>query len=400
MIEIFGAKFSNKGAELMLRSMVAVLRDRKPDIDLAIEPSSDASYQTRASLGLAHIFPSPLLYNPSVCRFLFRSSLARKLVYAPTRLGLNATARSMLGLVERQDADALIDISGYAFGDKFSWVKTANAADRAEIYARRGKPVIYMPQMFGPFKNPKTRHHFKRCLDTATRVYVRDRISMDHVRELCDDQDKVRPAPDLTIFSPLPLPDPDVQLPARYGCIIPNEKMLQQGASDWAESYEPLLCEAAAVMNRNGVQPVVLVHSRDPGDRRLASSLIEQFADRGIASPLVDHPDPLVLKSVIRSSVLVVGSRFHGLVAALSTGVPMVALGWAHKYVALAEDFGVADFVHGPQESPADLAGRIQTLINDQTAEPIRAIIRDRRQDLRAGYDAAISDVFELLGLA
>jgi polysaccharide pyruvyl transferase WcaK-like protein len=47
------------------------------------------------------------------------------------------------------------------------------------------------------------------------------------------------------------------------------------------------------------------------------------------------------MKSVIGHLDMVIGSRFHSLVFALSSSVPVVAVGWAHKYSELMELFGL-----------------------------------------------------------
>jgi polysaccharide pyruvyl transferase WcaK-like protein len=40
-----------------------------------------------------------------------------------------------------------------------------------------------------------------------------------------------------------------------------------------------------------------------------------------------------VIKGVIRECDVLVAARYHSIIAALSVGVPVVALGWHHKYV-------------------------------------------------------------------
>ena len=51
-----------------------------------------------------------------------------------------------------------------------------------------------------------------------------------------------------------------------------------------------------------------------------------------------------ILKAVIARLDLLVGSRYHALVGALASGVPVCALGWAHKYAELLQPFGLAEF--------------------------------------------------------
>src|SRR5690606_14730126 len=47
---------------------------------------------------------------------------------------------------------------------------------------------------------------------------------------------------------------------------------------------------------------------------------------------------------IIGDSYLIVGSRFHALVSALSQNIPSIALGWSHKYKTLFSEFEVSDF--------------------------------------------------------
>jgi colanic acid/amylovoran biosynthesis protein len=51
------------------------------------------------------------------------------------------------------------------------------------------------------------------------------------------------------------------------------------------------------------------------------------------------------IKVVIKATDVVIASRFHSLVFALSLGIPCIAISWAHKYRELFKLFGMEDFV-------------------------------------------------------
>ena len=59
---------------------------------------------------------------------------------------------------------------------------------------------------------------------------------------------------------------------------------------------------------------------------------------------LVQIEEPLAVKAFIGGAELVISSRFHGAVNALSQGVPCIATSWSHKYHAMMSDFGMADY--------------------------------------------------------
>lgn len=401
-IEIFGGGFLNKGAELMLRTTVARLRQRQPDLRLAVEPQPTVDYERRAELRLAHLFPTLSLYPPALRRVLARSSTLTNVVNVPLEWLLPAAADPLLGLVRRRRCEALIDISGYAFGDGFHWRRTKNAALRTGAYARRHKPVIFMPQMFGPFNDRRVRRYFRRCCDHATRIYAREPRSFDAVREVIGDDPRLRLAPDITIFCipPADLVVPD--LPAGdYACIVPNERMLDQGGGEWSDRYVSRLVAVGQRMHSRGLRPALVVHSDDPGDAELALQITEQLeAQIGTGETvLFRHRDPFVLKAFIAKSRLLVGSRFHSLVAALSSGVPGVALGWAHKYEMLAADFGVPELIHRGTDEPDHLLALVDQLADRVENDALRTGLVARRAAMKAQSDALWDDVFQLLKL-
>lgn len=63
----------------------------------------------------------------------------------------------------------------------------------------------------------------------------------------------------------------------------------------------------------------------------------------GKSIPMVSETYSLKIKRVLGASKGTIGSRFHGLVNALSQGVPSIATGWSHKYQMLFQDYDFED---------------------------------------------------------
>ena len=230
LFEIYGAGFGNKGAQLMLYTTVERLRLYDSSIEFAIVPKPGEKYQDYADLKLATLFPNIMLYPDWTHRYLYRSSLLRHVVMWPLSILLPNKAAQTLGLVKREHCDGLIDISGYAYGDGFPTARTKQMLSIIRGYRRRKKPVIVLPQMFGPFNNSNTASAFVECMKLVDQVYARDQISFECAQNLLGHDVNLELAPDITIFSANG-PVLGVEGSKRYGCIVPNERMLDQGLS-------------------------------------------------------------------------------------------------------------------------------------------------------------------------
>ncbi len=89
------------------------------------------------------------------------------------------------------------------------------------------------------------------------------------------------------------------------------------------------------LLQQRDEKPFFLVHE-SRNDRAIA----ERVSARLGGVPIVEESDPLAIKGILGACKASVGSRFHGLVSALSQGVPALAVGWSHKYRMLFRDYG------------------------------------------------------------
>ena len=383
LIEIKGVQFVNKGAGLMLRAVVDRLRAMVPGVEFALTPGPNAPFQRIAASGAWQRLRLP--GAP-----LDADALSYRL---PQRL------RSVLrrhGMVTEVDVDAVLDASGYAYGDAWGDAPLESAAREIERLADHGKPYVFLPQAFGPFAGTAATRHFGLALSKAALVCARDARSREHLA-------RVAPAvgatiemyPDFTLTVP-----GDPQAAAKWGVdqrtalIIPNAEM--QGARNpdatARSGYAALLQALARRLHELGYLPRVLNHE-GAADAALCESL--RAAIDG--APVIEEDDPVALKGVIGAAGLVVASRFHGCANALSQAVPCLATAWSHKYGQLFADFGVGEYVLESGDAAAGIA-RLEALVANR--EAVRHALESRQPALAARTEEMWRRVATALGIA
>jgi hypothetical protein len=362
-IEIKGINFDNHGAAMMLLAA----RERVGDVNrLAAVAASD--YDVRASYGLYQIIrrAGPVNLNPLIER-------------VPARL------RRRIGLVTDGEIDAVLDASGFAYGDDWGAAKIRDrlypALDRRK---RTGMPVILLPQAMGPFEKEDVRKAFARVIDEASLVFVRDASTQAYVEGTFGARANVRRCPDFTIGLQ-GLRDPRHAKFVGRPAIVPNHMMVRNADATTRTLYVDLLAASAAAARKAFGEPFVALH-----DARQDSALAAELSERlGKLDQLTEHR-PQVMKGVLADSAVVIGSRFHALVGALSHGTPVVAFGWSHKYAELLTDFGCPEALvaveTGAEEKVHDL---FKALITN------RPKYSARLQDRAAGLKAQVATMWD-----
>jgi colanic acid/amylovoran biosynthesis protein len=391
LVEINGAGFANKGAQLMLETTVDRLRSRDPSIQFCINAGTDRPYAEVANLGASYIWPSGALYTgrkfwtPQFYKNVVKLLLTR--VASPPKL-------NVYGLVARKQVDAFIDISGYAFGDFWGVNPLHATLSLARHYRKAGKPVILLPQMFGPFENETVKGLFQQLAEQADVIYAREQTSYEQVKQVAPDAN-LKIAPDITIFSSKKS-DSQSDVDPKRVCIVPNIRVTDAGNSPISKDlYLNFLTDCAKQILKAGMNVSIVVHETFGADARLAEGVISKLNDPNVK--LFADPNPKVLKNYIANSRFLIGSRFHSLVAALSSGVPAIAFGWAHKYPQLLGDFDVEEFNLQDISTTENVSEMIKKLIDDEGHWETSARIAEARVKLEKSNSSMWQDVFELL---
>lgn len=325
---LVGANFYNKGAQLMLLSTIDSLKKRYPNDTICVSPTIGHESELK-SLGVK-ILDYPLFHVGSGKKF------RRYLKYGNW---LQFFFNGPKGTIKLSEIDVILDISGFAFTDQWGVEPVKNLNLLLDEAKKHKTKYIFMPQAFGPFEKEGMKIYMTEVLSKATLVFARDPISYQYLISLQEDRDKIKLAPDITLTYGRKSHDL-----ANYCCIIPNGRILDQGAAEWGDEYEKLLKNMInQICSQTDLEIYIVIHDRSSTDSKLAQKILESYNSNNRIFRF-DEENPLKLKEFLAKSQFVIGSRFHALASSLSSNVPCIGLGWSHKYKMLFEDYEVADY--------------------------------------------------------
>lgn len=359
MIRLVGGQFQNKGDELMLRAVVQHYADLPQRTTLVTETSA-GTFEQRAQLGLRQ-----RLWDPNIS------------LYGSIGYFFAKRYRDNIGLVTDEDIDGVLDFSGFAYGDQRGPRKARFMAKATARWKGQGKRIVFLPQAFGPFEDTRIRKAFSKVLESVDLLFARDRASYEYVVALSGESPHIKMAPDFTnlLNGKIPAYGETVR---RQGCIVPNSKMITHTASAVRDNYLPLLSMCINEMLSRDLEPTILLHTQKKDDMKIAVSLQAAFGD---LTNLVTETDPLFLKGILGNCALVVASRYHALVSALSQGVPCLGTGWSHKYQMLFEDHGCAENLLSVNESQEEVSRKFDRILSEPNRSEL--IERLREKDLQ-----------------
>jgi colanic acid/amylovoran biosynthesis protein len=248
----------------------------------------------------------------------------------------------------------------------------------------------------------------------ADLVYARDQTSYDYLKALMGTGSaRVKVAPDIAFrfagAPPLVGAEILIALGLARGAtpilgITPNvrvyERMRGRGTRN---AYIRLLADVIRHCLREWDASVVLVPhelthrvGHHPDDRYLCGMLESMMNDPARVVSMKGDYSAAQLKSVIGNLDLLIGSRFHSLVFALSACTPVISIGWSHKYQELLSPFDLAEFsVDHASSSSGQFLDRLDLAWEQR--EKTRRHIGERLPNLLERVDAVFDETADLL---
>jgi colanic acid/amylovoran biosynthesis protein len=256
-----------------------------------------------------------------------------------------------------------------------------------------GKPFYVLPQSMGPLRRTWERAAIRHLYGRARIVYLRDPVSLRLARELRLPAERLRMVPDMAFALPQASTERAAEALAhagaangpRMGVTVLNRLLRDVKQTEW-ERYESSMAEALARFARQrGIVVVFFPQVTGPTEReddRIAARRIMARMGLGDQAVLIEEPtSPALLKAMYREMDVVVATRMHSAIFALSNAVPTLMIVWLDKVRGLAELLGLEPWtLNLTQVDEASLGALLERLWQSRPA--VRAQLEKIMPDL------------------
>jgi len=348
----------NYGVRVLMSGAVEVLSDLYPNAELALlDYGREAFRWTETTKGgrreivLINLrFSWKVFLSNNLFRLLCWVALTR---YLPRRLRESLWQRNpwLRRILEAQWHYSLA--GGDSFSDIYGLGRFLYVTLPQILVLLMGRPLVLLPQTYGPFRGPITRMLARFILRRSHTLFCREAEGIGVVQLLLRDANRVvRIVPDLGfVMSPAPLPE-DVQKQLaeikQQGPLVGlNISGLLYGAKYNAkntfrlrEPFDRLVKQLMEFIVNDLKARVLLVPHVCGGTRsqedetRLCNRLANAYADgKGKRVYYIDYVlDHRQIKTLISFCDIFVGARMHACIGAASQAVPTVCLAYSHKF--------------------------------------------------------------------
>jgi polysaccharide pyruvyl transferase WcaK-like protein len=314
-----------------------------------------------------------------------------------------------------KDCDAVLAVGGTTFADSMQFKVPWNVLAALPGYML-GKRTIFLSQTMGPTRSWFNRLCARWTLKRAVAVHGRGRESTDWVQKLKIPNCEYKP--DLSFPMVVPAYDEvckhypiaeelnkKITATGPLVGVAPNS-IVYDKCNKQGKSYIDFLVQTIITLAKKNYFPVLIPHSyREDvsklhnNDRALCNEVMKRLpADVDCFYLDADLPSP-ELRSIIGQLHVLVASRFHSMVSALSMNVPPLTYGWGdHKYLEVLVEFGMQDYYVPYHEiDSSTFEGRFDKLITNR--DELVAGIRKSRAVVCGAADRIPQDIMSALGM-
>ena len=317
---------------------------------------------------------------------------------------LNPTARRFI------EADAILDISaGDSFTDLYGPTRLASVSEPKEAALRAGRPLVLLPQTYGPFTTGDGRRKAERLVRASAMAYARDEWSHSQLLDLAGpaaDPSRLRQGVDLAFALEPREPDAatvrlleDLTGEVRAGVNVSGLLRDRSGHERFglAGNYIATMTRLVRRLIADGARVVFVPHVHLPGgvgesDVAAIEAVRAGLDETEIArtSNIPPTLDAAELKWCMSQLDWFVGSRMHSTIGSLSTGIPTFGYAYSDKTRGVFDSCGMGSEVADARHIAGDDAVRAmfesytaRTRLREELSRTMPPVVEESQRQLR-----------------
>jgi polysaccharide pyruvyl transferase WcaK-like protein len=237
------------------------------------------------------------------------------------------------------------------------------------------------PQTIGPFGTRRGRTLARRTLHRSSTVLARDPDSARAAEELGRPADLITADLAFAIEPPAPERSRDVLLNV-------SGLLWRENPHVDAQAYQRIIRGTIARLLAEGREVTLIAHVLDSPDPDNDVPVVRELAaESGHALDVVVPTDLDDVRTAIAGAEVLIGSRMHACLNALSVGVPAVPLAYSRKFEPLLRSVGWETGFDLRRDSPESLPARVAAAVSEANAKEARAAAARGRASLAAAVE-------------
>lgn len=334
-------------------------------------------------------FDRKLYKNYTVIKSSRRNLLFSTLqvIRAKTYCFLNKFSINLKFLVDNEElrhfrnADIIIDLSGDTLTEDYGPHVTYSHFLPVWLGLSFNKPVFICAQSIGPFK--LTKPFSRYMLNKVTKITAREEITSQYLKSIGVRKENIEVTSDMAfLLNPIEKSEVKDLLKNEgikkldgltLGITISNLVIKRFNKANPDKNF---IEEMARLIDKfteeTKGQVVLLGHVTGPSkekDDRLVATEIKKGTNNANVYVIKGNYTPGQLKGIIAQCDIFMGSRMHSNIAALSSSVPLLAIGYSHKTQGIMKQMNVEDYSYSIDElSFEDLYEGLEKVIANQHA--------------------------------
>ncbi len=283
------------------------------------------------------------------------------------------------GLQTIHTSDGILDISG---GDSFTDLygpRVFKSVIAPKLLAlRQQKPLILLPQTYGPFNNPENRQIASEIVKKSKYAWARDKRSFEVLTDLLGesfDAERHKCGVDVAFGLPAVKPanlshsletflrDSQTEIAGfNISGLIYNDPQNARDRFGFKADYNKVVVDLIKhFINKTDCRIALVPHVVTPeghyeSDIAACQNVLTRLDSdsRKRIAVVPAYENPCEIKWVIKQFDWFCGTRMHATIAALSSGVPVSAISYSPKTLGVFETCGQGQHVADPQQLDND----------------------------------------------